>query len=144
MPVGAIVATNITKEHGTTVVLDRLSLTVPPGSRIGVVGPNGSGKSTLLRILSGVEEPTAGRVERFGTTAYLPREPERRAGETLLGFLARLTGVAETEPRARKVCARLGIAVPLDAEVPTLSGGEAARVSLAALLLSRADVLCLD
>jgi macrolide transport system ATP-binding/permease protein len=59
---GAIVATNITKEHGTTVVLDRLSLTVPPGSRIGVVGPNGSGKSTLLRILSGVEEPTVGRV----------------------------------------------------------------------------------
>ena len=167
---GAIVATNITKEHGTTVVLDRLSLTVPPGSRIGVVGPNGSGKSTLLRILSGVEEPTAGRVERFGTTAYLPQEPERRAGETLLGFLARRTGVADAETRmnagsddyhdalerflalgggdiearARKVCARLGIDVPLDAELPTLSGGEAARVSLAALLLSRVDVLCLD
>ena len=167
---GTVVATNITKEHGTTVVLDRLSLTVPPCARIGVVGPNGSGKSTLLRILSGVDEPTAGRVERFGTTAYLPQEPERRTGETLLGFLARRTGVADAEarmdagsddyhdalerflavggadlePRARKVCARLGIVVPLDAELPTLSGGEAARVSLAALLLSRVDVLCLD
>jgi ATPase subunit of ABC transporter with duplicated ATPase domains len=167
---GTIVATNITKEHGTTVVLDRLSLTVSPGSRIGVVGPNGSGKSTLLRILSGVEEPSVGRVERFGTAAYLPQEPERQAGETLLGFLARRTGVADAEarmdkggddyhdalerflavggadlePRARKVCARLGIDVPLDAELPTLSGGEAARVSLAALLLSRVDVLCLD
>jgi ATPase subunit of ABC transporter with duplicated ATPase domains len=167
---GTIVATNITKEHGTTVVLDRLSLTVPPGSRIGVVGPNGSGKSTLLRILSGVEEPTLGRVERFGTAAYLPQEPERRAGETLLGFLARRAGVADAEarmdagrddyhdalerflalggadlePRARKLCARLGIGVPLDAELPTLSGGEVARVSLAALLLSRVDVLCLD
>ena len=164
---GSVVATNITKEYGATVVLDRVSLTVPPGARIGVVGPNGSGKSTLLRVLAGVDEPSAGRVERIGTVGYLPQEPERRRGETLLGFLARRTGVAEAEarmergdldavdeflalgggdlePRARKVCAQLGIDVPLDAELPTLSGGEAARVSLAALLLSRFDVLCLD
>ena len=92
---GSVVATNITKEYGATVVLDRVSLTVPPGARIGVVGPNGSGKSTLLRVLAGVDEPSAGRVERIGTVGYLPQEPERRGGETLLGFLARRTGVAE-------------------------------------------------
>jgi ATPase subunit of ABC transporter with duplicated ATPase domains len=164
---GSVVATNITKEYGATVVLDRVSLTVPPGARIGVVGPNGSGKSTLLRILAGVDEPSAGRVERMGTVGYLPQEPERRQGETLRGFLARRAGVADAEARmergdfdavdefvalgggdlesrARKVIAQLGIAVPLDARLPTLSGGEAARVSLAALLLSRFDVLCLD
>ena len=45
---GTIVATNISKEYGATVVLDRLSLTVPPGARIGVVGPNGSGKSNIV------------------------------------------------------------------------------------------------
>ena len=88
---GSVVATNITKEYGATVVLDRVSLTVPPGARIGVVGPNGSGKSTLLRVLAGVDEPSAGRVERIGTVGYLPQEPERRQGETLLGFLARRT-----------------------------------------------------
>jgi len=167
---GTIVATNVTKEYGATVVLGGMSLTVPPGARIGVTGPNGSGKSTLLRILAGVDEPTAGTVTRSGTVAYLPQEPERRAGETLLDFLARRTGVADAEremesggpgyhdalerflalggadleARARKVCKRLGIRVPLDAALPTLSGGEAARVSLAALLLSRFDVLCLD
>jgi ATPase subunit of ABC transporter with duplicated ATPase domains len=164
---GSVVATNVTKEYGATVVLDRVSLTVPPGARIGVVGPNGSGKSTLLRVLAGVDEPSAGRVERIGTVGYLPQEAERRQGETLLGFLARRTGVAEAEarmrrgdadavdeflqlgggdlePRARKVCSQLGIEVSLDAELPTLSGGEAARVSLAALLLSRFEVLCLD
>ena len=167
---GSIVATNISKEYGATVVLDRLSLTVPAGARIGVVGPNGSGKSTLLRILAGVDEPAAGRVERFGSAAYLPQEPERRPDETLLGFLARRTGVADAEARmnaggegyhdalerflalggadlernARKVCTELDVRVPLDQELPTLSGGEAARVSLAALLLARFDVLCLD
>jgi ATPase subunit of ABC transporter with duplicated ATPase domains len=164
---GGIVATNITKEYGATVVLDRVSLTVPPGARIGVVGPNGSGKSTLLRVLAGVDEPSAGRVEHVGTVGYLPQEPERRDGETLLGYLARRTGIAEAEARmergdhdavdeyltlggadlerrARKTCAQLGIDVALDAELPTLSGGEAARVSLAGLLLSRFDALCLD
>src|SRR6516225_920831 len=157
---GTIVATDISKEFGATLVLHRVSLTVPPGARIGVVGPNGPGKWTLLRVLAGVEELSSGRVERTGTVGYLPQEPERRRGETLLGYLARRTGVAEAEarmergdldavddfvalgggdlePRARKVCARLGFSVPIDAELPTLSGGEAARVSLAALLLSR-------
>src|SRR6266545_4454958 len=167
---GSIVATNISKEYGATVVLDRLSLTVPAAARLGVVGPNGSGKSTLLRILAGVDEPSAGRVERFGSAAYLPQEPERRPGETLLGFLARRTGVADAEARmnaggegyhdalerflalggadlernARQVCTELDVRVPLDQALPTLSGGEAARVSLAALLLARFDVLCLD
>src|SRR5438309_5531830 len=57
-------ATAVSRFHGTAVVLDEVSLSVAPGSRIGVVGPNGIGKSTLLRILAGVEQPDAGRVER--------------------------------------------------------------------------------
>ena len=145
---GSIVATNISKEYGATAVLDGFSLTVPPGARIGVVGPNGCGKSTLLRLLAGADEPTTGRVQRRGTAAYLPQEPERRAGETVLAFLERRADVAtvgtDFEARARKMCARLGIDVPLEHQLPTLSGGEAARVSLAALLLARFDVLCLD
>jgi ATPase subunit of ABC transporter with duplicated ATPase domains len=183
---GTLVATNIKVEYGTTVILDGLSLTVPPVARIGVVGPNGSGKSTLLRVLAGLEEPETGAVERAGTVGYLPQEPERAPGQTLLDFLARRTGVAaaaarmddfarrlqqapsdkvslglsgeyaealdaflalgggDLEARAREVCAELGLRVPLDQELPTLSGGEAARVSLAALLLVRFDILCLD
>jgi ATPase subunit of ABC transporter with duplicated ATPase domains len=42
------------------------------------------------------------------------------------------------------VCAELDVRVPLDQELPTHSGGESGRVSLAALLLARVDVLCLD
>ena len=72
---GSIVAMNITKEYGATVVLDRVAVTVADGARIGVVGPNGSGKSTLLRVLAGVDEPSAGRIERVGAVGYLPQEP---------------------------------------------------------------------
>jgi ATPase subunit of ABC transporter with duplicated ATPase domains len=180
---GTLAAENVSKEFGATPVLERLSLTVPPRARIGVVGPNGSGKSTLLRVLAGVMAPDHGRVvsRPVGlSVGYLPQEPERRDGETLRGFVARRTGVAAAEAtmdelaaqlthrpelaqahhdalerflglggadldaRAREVCAELALSMPLDRPLPTLSGGEAARVSLAALLLARFDVLCLD
>ena len=155
-------------------------------------GPNGVGKSTVLRLLAGEEAPDAGRVgidPPRATVAYLPQEPERRAGETLRGRLGRLTGVAAAEreleaaatalarepenacvdstqasvdrydaalaqflalgggdldARAAATCARLGLGVDLDRAFDGLSGGEAARASLAALLLAQADLLLLD
>jgi ATPase subunit of ABC transporter with duplicated ATPase domains len=70
----------ITKSHGADVVLDGVSLVVPPRARIGVVGPNGSGKTTLLRVLAGLEEPDAGRVTRRPkdiTVRYLEQQRER-------------------------------------------------------------------
>ena len=61
-PRGTLAARSITKSYADTVVLDGLSLSVTPSSRIGVVGPNGIGKSTLLRLLAGLEEPDSGQV----------------------------------------------------------------------------------
>jgi ATPase subunit of ABC transporter with duplicated ATPase domains len=104
---GTIAARTITKSFGETVVLDGLSLTVTPASRIGVVGPNGIGKSTLLRVLAGLEQPDSGRVNREPPglqAAYLAQE---RATDGL-------------------------------------SGGEAARLNLEAILAADADVLFLD
>ncbi len=90
----------VVKAYGATTVLDRVDLTLGPRSRLGVVGRNGAGKSTLLRLLAGVELPDEGRVERTPATitvGYLPQEHDRRAGETLLGYLARRTGVADAQ-----------------------------------------------
>lgn len=57
-----IVLSEVTKSYDTRVVLDRVSCTVRPGERVGIVGDNGSGKSTLLRLLAGRERPDHGEV----------------------------------------------------------------------------------
>ena len=61
---GSLVAAGVSKSYGAEVVLEDVSLGVPPRARIGLVGPNGAGKSTLLRLLAGLEEPDAGRIRR--------------------------------------------------------------------------------
>ncbi|MGC9468106.1 MAG: ribosomal protection-like ABC-F family protein [Anaerolineae bacterium] len=56
-------ASDICKRYGDLAVLDRVTFTINPGDRIGLVGPNGSGKTTLLRILTGHERPDRGSVK---------------------------------------------------------------------------------
>ena len=181
----SLIARDVTVAFGPRVVLDRVSCTVGPDHRIGVVAPNGTGKTTLLEVLARRRTPDAGTVTVTPPTAtvgYLPQERERRAGETVRAFLARRTGVAAAEAaldetaaalargetgaddaydaaltrylalgaadldaRTEAVCADLGLPERvLSAEVTALSGGEAARVGLAAVLLSRFDVFLLD
>ena len=69
---------DITKRHDDRVVLDRVSLTVAPGERVGVIGDNGSGKSTLLRLVAGRELPDNGTVtvSAPGGTGYLAQTPD--------------------------------------------------------------------
>jgi len=181
----SLVARNLTLSFGPRLVLDDITLTVAPGDRIGLVGPNGTGKSTLLRLLAGELVPDAGSVDRrpaSATVGYLAQEPDRRADESVVQYLARRTGVAAAEAeftaatealahgglgsddrygvalehylalgapdfayRSEVVTAEVGLAPRLlDQPMSTLSGGEAARASLAAIRLARFDVLLLD
>jgi ATPase subunit of ABC transporter with duplicated ATPase domains len=91
-------ADSISKTFAARTVLNRVSATVGPRQRIGVVGPNGAGKSTLLKILAGLEDPTSGRIERSNTTitvGYLPQKTTFEDDATLMGWLAARTGVAD-------------------------------------------------
>ena len=101
-------AADITHSHGATVVLDRVSLTVSSGDRIGLVGPNGVGKSTLLRLLAGIEPPQSGRIWSSppGLAAgMLPQELDVLRGETLRAYLERRTGVAGAAERMDRLAA---------------------------------------
>jgi len=131
---GTLAAIDVTKSYGAEVVLDGVSVSVPPGARIGVVGPNGSGKTTLLRVLAGLEEPDSGRVER--------RPPSLGVG--YLPQLGQLPLADVPGWKLRKAAARLGLELDVDRLPEGLSGGQLARAKLAALLAAEHDVLLLD
>jgi len=57
--------------HLSIEALKNIDLEIVEGDRIGIVGHNGSGKSTLLRLLSGVYEPSSGKIKRSGTVSSL-------------------------------------------------------------------------
>lgn len=77
-------AHDLTKSFGPQVVLDRVSVSIEPGERVGLVGVNGSGKSTLARILAGVQAPDGGSVarRRGAEVAYLAQEHAFAPDET--------------------------------------------------------------
>ncbi|MEJ8280614.1 ABC-F family ATP-binding cassette domain-containing protein [Pseudonocardia spirodelae] len=92
--------TDVAAGHGDRPLFSGLDLVVAPGDVVGLVGANGAGKSTLLRILAGERAPDDGRVvvaPPDATVGHLAQEPDRRPGETVAGFLARRTGVAEAQ-----------------------------------------------
>nr|WP_082310141.1 ATP-binding cassette domain-containing protein [Nonomuraea sp. SBT364] len=75
----------VTKRYDEHVVLDRVSFTVKPGEKAGVIGDNGSGKSTLLKLMAGVERPDNGEltVAAPGGVGYLPQALELPPGATV-------------------------------------------------------------
>jgi ABC transport system ATP-binding/permease protein len=120
-----------------------LSLTISSGDRLAVVGINGGGKSTLLGVLAGTIEPEAGVVRRgrgarvvtLDQMAVLPDGTVRAA----------VGGGWE----GAAVLDRLGMGDLVDADVRSLSGGQAKRVALARALValgdgSEGDLLILD
>jgi ATPase subunit of ABC transporter with duplicated ATPase domains len=147
---GTLAANDVSVHRGADAILERVSLAVTPGSRIGVVGPNGRGKTTLLRALAGLEEVDRGSVRRNPPSlrvGYLPQERDLVPGEDLTGFLARRVAEAvtpELEARVGATLRRVGLDVPPSREVAGLSGGERSRAALASILLARFDVYLLD
>ena len=65
---------NVTKyyrtPHGRKVVLDDLTLTLPPGTKLGVLGRNGAGKSTLLSMIGGTTRPNRGEIRRHASISW--------------------------------------------------------------------------
>jgi macrolide transport system ATP-binding/permease protein len=69
------------------VILNDISLTVTPGTKVGVVGENGRGKTTLIRVLAGEIDPDAGGISRIGSVGVAEQElnplGERTVGDLI-------------------------------------------------------------
>jgi sulfonate transport system ATP-binding protein len=134
------------KSFGARHVLADLDLAVSPGEFIALVGRSGCGKSTLLRLIAGLDQPSAGRVEAgapdelrimFQDARLLPWK--RVIDNVALG----LTG-PEASERAQAALGQVGLAGRGSDWPAVLSGGQRQRVALARALVHRPRLLLLD
>jgi daunorubicin resistance ABC transporter ATP-binding subunit len=156
-----IEAIGLRKRYGETQALDGLDLQVPAGTILGVLGPNGAGKSTAVRILTTLSRPDegtasvagcdvvreAGAVQRsIGVTAQDATLDEVLTGRQNLVMVGRLTGLRRREARSRAeaLLDRFGLVDAADRVLKGYSGGMRRRLDLAAGLVARPPVICLD
>jgi ATP-binding cassette subfamily F protein 3 len=140
-------AVGATIEVEDRTLVDRFTGTVMRGDVLGFVGPNGAGKSTLLRALFGEHAVTAGELKLGGSiTAGFYRQDLSQVpmDRTLFDVINELRPTWER----RLIQGHLGrfgfSGDEVQRRADTLSGGERARVALAMLMLSRANLLVLD
>ena len=142
---------NVDKSFGLKTLLHKVSLGVQSGDRIGVVGINGGGKTTLIEVLTGVEQPDAGRVSHNSSLrmAVVTQRMQLTGTDTIADVVVAPLGLETYEwasnARVREVLHGLGIErLGLDTPVGQLSGGEQRRVNLAAALVRELDLVVLD
>src|SRR5262245_54947815 len=70
---------NVSKFYGEILGVNRVNLTIAPGIT-SLVGPNGSGKTTLMNLMTGLIQPTRGRISILGVSPSSPQELFRKIG----------------------------------------------------------------
>ena len=141
--------------RGGQVVLHAVNAQVQAGSVTGLLGPSGCGKTTLLRSVVGVQKVAGGEVRVLGAPAgsavlrdrigYVTQAPSVYGDLSVmenLRYFAAVLGAPHEDPD--RVIAAVGLTGKEGARVDRLSGGQRARVSLAAALLGEPRVLVLD
>jgi ABC-2 type transport system ATP-binding protein len=141
--------------RGGRLVLDDVTFEVQRGTVAGLLGPSGCGKSTLMRSLVGVQVVAGGEVQVLGNPAgspplrhrvgYVTQAPSVYADLTVrenLRYFAAVLGAPRSD--VDRVVDEVGLDSHADAVVGQLSGGQEARVSLAAALLGEPELLVLD
>ncbi len=146
-----IEAENITKGYGDRVLIDDLSIKLPPGGIVGVIGPNGAGKTTLFRMITGQEKPDSGsfRVGDSVKLGYVDQSRDALDGaktvwEEISGG-AEVIKLGKLEMNSRAYCGAFNFkGTDQQQKVGNLSGGQRNRVHLAKMLKNGGNVLLLD
>lgn len=159
---------NITKEvnspEGLLTIVKDINLTVEQGKPISLVGPSGSGKTTLLAIMAGLDLPTFGTVNLFGSE-ITNLDEDRRAqirGQNV-GFvfqsfhlMPRLTALDNVmlpleisgDPfsmeKAQEALEQVGLSKRAKHFATQLSGGEKQRVAIARSIVNKPKILFAD
>jgi len=157
----AVEVDGVSKQFGSTLALDNVSLSVEAGRVLALLGPNGAGKTTLIRILTTLLTPDSGRARVAGLDVR--RDP--KAIRSLIGLAGQYASVdemltgrenlelvgllyhlerSEYRRRAQDALERMTLTGAGDKPVKTYSGGMRRRLDLAASLIGRPPILFLD
>ena len=141
----------VSKAFDIRALLERVSLGVSEGDRIGIVGRNGSGKSTLMKIIAAIEQPDQGRVTKansvkIGLLSQVDKaDPNSTVGDVVIGDRAKHEWASDSGIREVFTGLFGGFDDHLfERNFATLSGGEKRRVGLAKLLIDDLDLILLD
>jgi branched-chain amino acid transport system ATP-binding protein len=171
--VPALSVEDLGRQFAGVTAVEGVTLSVQPGSRLGIIGPNGAGKTTFFNMLSGELKPTSGRVELFGRDVTAVPSHKRVAlglGRTYqitrvlrgLTVLENLTvamhGLSRSKldlfrswrsygskvTEAEELAASFGLKHRLDAYAEELSHGETRQLEVCLALALKPSVLLLD
>lgn len=151
---------NVVKTYGSTMAVDRVSLTVKDGEFVTLVGPSGCGKTTTLNMIAGLIELTSGTI-KIGNKIVNDLDPKDRdiamvfqnyalyPHKTVyqnLEFPLRMRGIDKDKRHAQVMRAAeiLGITVLLDRKPRQLSGGQQQRVAVGRALVRDPAVFLMD
>ena len=138
---------NLSKSFENKHLFSNLNFELKRGEHVAIIGENGTGKTTILKIINGFVEPDIGHVN-FGSNVFLAYYDQEH--QVLHDDKTIFDEISDTYPDINNTRIRNLLAAFLftgDAvfkKISSLSGGERARVSLAKLMLSRANLLILD
>jgi ABC-2 type transport system ATP-binding protein len=148
----------VSKQFGSTTVVDDLSFDVAPGEIMGFLGPNGAGKTTTMRMILDIIRPDSGTIRVFGQPAgvehqsrvgYLPEDRglyrDVPVVETLAYFGAlRGLSLAEGRRRATQLLTDVGLGDSLTKKGAELSRGMHQKAQLVATIINKPDLLIVD
>lgn len=154
-----ITVDHVKKSFGKRSVIDSITLSVCQSEIYGLLGPSGAGKTTLVKMIAGIEEPTSGAIEVLGVKMpdlhVMKRVGYMAQSDALYGeltalenleFFASIYGLKGANRRKRilEVMELVNLTNDLKRIVNNYSGGMKRRLSLAASLLHRPEILILD
>ena len=142
---------DLRKGFGDKLLVDGLSLQLPPGGIVGVIGPNGAGKTTMFRMITGDEPPDSGTI-RLGDTVKIASVDQSRDSlnddKTVWEEISDgqdLITVGNYETSSRAYVGRFNFrGQDQQKKIGLLSGGERNRVHLAKTLRAGGNFLLLD
>ena len=154
---------NVVKQYGKSKVraVDDLSLHIEKGSTLGFIGPNGAGKTTTIRLLTGILQPTSGRVivggidmakDPIGAKRLIGFVPDahemydRLTGMEYLNFMADVYGVSKADRKAHieKYLDIFGLEDASAEQIRSYSRGMRQKLTIIGALIHNPPVWVLD